>query len=76
VEGVSKLSPYDFSALVLFSDMQKTRAITTGNALVNRLIQNVEWGQKGNFLDVRRYVADVLEEALVKYIGAEVYRHN
>ena len=42
----------DFTALVLYSDMQQTGWIKTGNDLVNRLFLNALWGQKGNFLDV------------------------
>lgn len=52
VEGVEKIRPKDFTALVLYSDLPKLGTLVTGNALLNRLIANVEWGQKGNFLDV------------------------
>ncbi len=52
VEGVRQIRPKDFTALVLYSDLPKLGTLVTGNALVNRLIANVEWGQKGNFLDV------------------------
>lgn len=52
VEGIPDLKKDDFTALVLYSDLPGAGKLTTGNAKVNRLIQNVEWGQKGNFLDV------------------------
>lgn len=52
VEGVEEVRPEDFTALVLYSDLPKLGTLVTGNTLVNRLIANVEWGQKGNFLDV------------------------
>lgn len=52
VEGIPDLKPEDFTALVLYSDIPSAGSLTTGNELVNRLISNVEWGQKGNFLDV------------------------
>jgi len=52
VEGITNLNPDDFTALVLYSDLPETGALTTGHEKVNRLIENVKWGQKGNFLDV------------------------
>ena len=42
----------DFSAWVLYSDMEECGRIQTSNPLVNRLFLNAKWGQKGNFLDV------------------------
>jgi alpha-L-rhamnosidase len=42
----------DFTGCVLYSDMETTGHIETGNPLVNRLFLNALWGQKGNFLDV------------------------
>lgn len=42
----------DFKAAVLYSEMKMTGAISTENAKVNRLFQNILWGQKSNFLDV------------------------
>ena len=44
--------PEDFTACVLYSDMEQTGFIKTNNAKVNRLCENVLWGQRGNFLDV------------------------
>ena len=52
VTGVRDLSCEDFTALVLYSDYESIGAIETGNDLVNKLISNIEWGMKGNFLDV------------------------
>ena len=52
VEGVSDLKCEDFKGIVLHSDFEETAEIETENALVNRLIQNVRWGMKDNFLDV------------------------
>ncbi|MFP9084384.1 hypothetical protein ACLI2J_14780, partial [Enterococcus faecalis] len=52
VTGVKDLSCEDFTALVLYSDYESIGAIETGNDLVNKLISNIEWGMKGNFLDV------------------------
>ena len=42
----------DFKACVLYSDMEQTGFIKTNNEKVNRLCENVLWGQRGNFLDV------------------------
>lgn len=52
VEGVTDLQPEDFTALVLYSALPEIGMLTTGHDKVNRLIENVKWGQKGNFLDV------------------------
>ena len=52
VTGIRDLSCEDFTALVLYSDYESIGAIETGNDLVNKLISNIEWGMKGNFLDV------------------------
>jgi len=52
VTGVRDLSCEDFTARVLYSDYESIGAIETGNDLVNKLISNIEWGMKGNFLDV------------------------
>ena len=52
VQGISNLKPEDFTALVLYSQLPQTGFMTTGSKLVNQLISNVIWGQKGNFLDV------------------------
>lgn len=50
--GVSNLQAEDFTALVLHSQLPKTGSMKTGNELVNQLLQNIQWGQIGNFLDV------------------------
>ena len=52
VEGIPEIKAGDFTALVLYSGLPKTGTLTTGNPLINRLVANVEWGQKGNFIDV------------------------
>jgi alpha-L-rhamnosidase len=52
VEGVRDLKKEDFTGLPLHSEILKTGTLNTGSALVNRLIQNVEWGQRGNFIDI------------------------
>jgi len=52
IEGIADLKPEDFTALVLHSDLPEMGNLTTGHRKVNQLIENVKWGQKGNFLDV------------------------
>ncbi len=52
VEGMDGITADDFTALALYSDIPETGNIVTGHALVNQLIQNTRWGQKGNYLDV------------------------
>jgi len=53
VEGYpGELKPENFTAVALYSDMQPTGSFSSSNALVNQLQHNIQWGQKGNFLDV------------------------
>ena len=40
----------DVTANVMYSDMEDTGKITTSDELVNQLISNTYWGQRGNFL--------------------------
>ncbi len=47
-----ELKPEDFTAVALYSDMKPTGTFTSSNALINQLQHNIQWGQKGNFLDV------------------------
>ena len=42
----------NFTAIVLFSDMKRTGWFECGDKDVNRLFENVVWGQRGNFVDV------------------------
>jgi alpha-L-rhamnosidase len=53
VEGLAgELKPENFTAVALYSDMKPAGSFTTSNALLNQLQHNIQWGQKGNFLDV------------------------
>ncbi|WET01800.1 family 78 glycoside hydrolase catalytic domain [Flavobacterium sp. YJ01] len=53
LEGFSgELKPEDFEACALYSNMEKKGSFTTSNELINQLQHNIEWGLKGNFLDV------------------------
>lgn len=46
------LDKSNFTAIAIYSDMKPTGTFTSSNALVNQLQHNIQWGQKGNFLDV------------------------
>ena len=52
VEGVEPVQPDDFVACALWSDMEQTGTLHTGNALVNRLIENTQWGQHSNYVEI------------------------
>ncbi|ADB39587.1 alpha-L-rhamnosidase [Spirosoma linguale] len=53
VDGLTgPVNPADFTVVTLYSDMPKTGEFTTSNPLINQLQSNIQWGQRGNFLDV------------------------
>lgn len=53
VEGFpGELKPENITAVALYSDMRPTGSFTSSNALINQLQHNIQWGQRGNFLDV------------------------
>ena len=53
IEGLhGEIKPDNFTAVALYSDMMPTGTFSSDNALVNQLQHNIQWGQKGNFLDV------------------------
>ncbi|MEP6684089.1 MAG: family 78 glycoside hydrolase catalytic domain [Parafilimonas sp.] len=53
IEGLqTELKPENFTAVAIYSDMPTTGTFTTSNSLINQLQHNIQWGQKGNFLDV------------------------
>jgi len=53
IEGYpGEIKPENFTAVALYSDMTPTGTFITSNALINQLQHNIQWGQKGNFLDV------------------------
>jgi alpha-L-rhamnosidase len=47
-----EIKPENFTAYALYSDMKPTGRFTSSNALINQLQHNIQWGQRGNFLDV------------------------
>ena len=52
IEGIPELKKEDFTGYALYSYIEMTGEVQTGHDLVNRLISNVRWGMKGNFVDV------------------------
>ena len=53
LEGLSaKPDLKDITGVVIYSDMQLTGSFECSEPLINQLQHNIQWGQKGNFLDV------------------------
>ncbi|WP_316814765.1 glycoside hydrolase family 78 protein [Pedobacter nyackensis] len=53
IEGYPmELKPEHLTAVALYSDMEVTGKFHTSNPLLNQLQHNIQWGQKGNFVDV------------------------
>jgi len=46
------LDSTNMAAYALYSDMAQTGKFSTSNPLINQLQHNIQWGQKGNFVDV------------------------
>lgn len=42
----------DITGVVIYSDMEPTGTFTCNDEMINQLQHNIQWGQKGNFLDV------------------------
>lgn len=47
-----EIKPENFTAVALYSDMKPTGEFTSSNHMINQLQHNIQWGQRGNFLDV------------------------
>ncbi|MCD6354817.1 MAG: family 78 glycoside hydrolase catalytic domain [Prolixibacteraceae bacterium] len=53
LEGVSKAPGLDdITGVVIHSAMNPTGTFSCSDSLINQLQHNIQWGQKGNFLDV------------------------
>ena len=50
--GAKAVRPDNFTAVVVCSDLQRTGFLSSSNPLLNKLFDNIIWGQKGNFVDV------------------------
>lgn len=51
-ECPNEISPDNFTAIALYSDMKRTGHIKTGNEKVNKLFENTLWSQRDNFIDI------------------------
>ena len=47
-----KINPADFVGRAVYSSMERTGWLETGNEKVNQLLSNALWGMKSNFLDM------------------------
>ena len=52
LSGFTEVHIEDFQGEVVYSDLDRTGDIKTGNEMLNQLISNILWSQKGNFLDI------------------------
>ncbi|WP_394924961.1 family 78 glycoside hydrolase catalytic domain [uncultured Robinsoniella sp.] len=52
ITGIENVRLEDFQGEVLYSDLEETGWMKTGNKDLNQLISNIIWSQKGNFLDI------------------------
>ena len=53
IEGLAAAPALDqITGVVIHSDMKPTGTFSCSDTLINRLQHNIQWGQKGNFLDV------------------------
>jgi len=47
-----ELRPEHLTAVAVYSDMEPTGTFASSHPLLNQLQHNIQWGQKGNFVDV------------------------
>ena len=52
IDWCEEVKPENFTAVVVCSDIKRTGYFKCGHAKINKLYENVIWGQKGNFVDV------------------------
>ncbi len=53
IKGFSgEILPGDFTAVAVYSAMEDTGEFTCSHPLINQLVSNSRWSQKGNFMDV------------------------
>ena len=53
LEGFHQTPALDqITGIVIYSEMKPTGTFTCSDSLINQLQSNIQWGQKGNFLDV------------------------
>lgn len=51
-EFPSEVDPDAFTAIVVHSDIKRTGYLESSDPLLNKLFDNIVWGQKSNFLDI------------------------
>ena len=51
-EWSGNIDPNDFVAVALYSDMERTGYFECSSPELNRLYENIIWGQKSNFIDI------------------------
>lgn len=52
IEGYEEeIRPGDFTAVAVYSEMEETGDFTCSHPLINKLVENSRWSQKGNYLD-------------------------
>jgi alpha-L-rhamnosidase len=47
-----EVNPDSFTAIAVYSDLLETGEFSCSNDLVNQLVHNTQWSQKGNFVDI------------------------
>lgn len=53
LEGFQQMPTLDqITGVVIYSEMKPTGSFSCSDSLINQLQSNIQWGQKGNFLDV------------------------
>lgn len=52
VSGLDSLDPACFTGVAVYSKMERTGYLTTGNPKINRLYENTLWSLRSNFLDI------------------------
>jgi alpha-L-rhamnosidase len=52
IEGLEDIRLENYTACVLHTEMEETGSFKCSNTLVNQLQSNIQWGQRGNFLDI------------------------
>ncbi len=52
ITGITEPDPADFFGEVIYSDLEPLSRIHTGHSLLNRLMENILWSQKSNFIDI------------------------
>nr|WP_180272003.1 family 78 glycoside hydrolase catalytic domain [Actinomyces ruminis] len=52
VSGLEEIRPEQFTACVIHTDLEKSGSFSCSDERVNRLMHNVDWGLRDNFLDI------------------------